>query len=177
MARPGSKAQEGEVSLGTISGVFGIDGELRLFLHNRQSDLLAQERAVVLALPDGSRRPARMRARPGAGGRVLARVDGVDTPEAAAKLQDAEILFPREALPALPEGSWYHAELLGLPVRTASGRDLGKLAEIHGAGGTDVWLIRGPEGETYIPALSANLVRVAPGEEIVVTDESVPVVL
>ena len=51
-----------------------------------------------------------------------------------------------------------------MPVRTASGRALGKLAEIHGAGGTDVWVIRGSEEDTYIPALSANLVRVAPGE-------------
>lgn len=176
MSRP-SVARSDEVSLGFVAGVFGVGGELRLHLHNRASTLLDQPRAVVLALPDGSRRPARLRARPGAGGRVIGLMEGVDSPEAALALMEAEILFPRAALPPLEADTWYHADLLGLPVRTASGRALGRLAEIHGAGGTDVWVIRGPDGDTYIPALKANLVAVKKGEEVVVTDEAVPEIL
>lgn len=174
MARAASAARGDEVSLGSVSGVFGTGGELRLYLHNRASSLLDRWREVVLVLPDGSRRPARMRARPGAGGRVIATVDGLDTPEQAGALMGAEILFLRASLPDLEPDAWYHADLLGLPVHTASGRALGQIAEIHGAGGTDVWVIRGPEGDTYIPVLKRNLVAVTPGQGVVVTDEAVP---
>ncbi len=177
MSRSTSAAREGEVSLGFVSGVFGTDGELRLYLHNRTSRLLDDWREVVLVPRDGVRRSARIRGRSGAGGRVIARIEGVSSPEAAAALMDAEILFARASLPAVEPDAWYHADLLGLPVRTASGRALGRLAEIHSAGGTDVWLIRGPEGETYIPALKVNLVSVQPGQGVVVTDEAVPQIL
>lgn len=174
MARATSAARGDEVSLGSVSGVFGTSGELRLYLHNRTSTLLESWRDVVLVSPEGVRRPARMRARPGAGGRVLATVEGVESPEQAGALMGSEILFLRASLPKVEPDTWYHADLLGLPVRTASGRELGRIAEIHGAGGTDVWVIRGPDGDTYIPVLKVNLVSVKLGQGVVVTDEAVP---
>lgn len=177
MADTTSAARDGEVSLGYISGVFGVSGEVRLYLHNRESDLLSRPREVLLVLPDGQRSPVRLHTRSGAGGRVLAEIEGVSTPEAAAKLVNAEILIPRAELPRLGPDTWYQADLLGLPVYDASGRLIGTLSEIHGAGGTDVWLIQGPAGETYIPALKANLVAVRPGDRIIVTDEAVPEIL
>jgi 16S rRNA processing protein RimM len=172
-----SAARDDEVSLGYVSGVFGVSGEVRLYLHNRESELLSRPREVVLAAADGQRSPVRLRTRAGAGGRVLGEIEGVSTPEAANRLIHCEILIPRAELPRLGPDTWYQADLLGLPVYDASGRLVGTLTEVHGAGGTDVWLIQGPEGETYIPALKANLVAVRPGDRIIVTDEAVPEIL
>ncbi|HNC96654.1 MAG TPA: hypothetical protein PKW90_11050, partial [Myxococcota bacterium] len=70
----------GEVVLGEISGVFGIRGELRIFLHYRESDTLRTERSVILVSPEGQRRDVQMIVRPGAGKRILAKVRGVETP-------------------------------------------------------------------------------------------------
>ena len=133
---PRDGAREGEISLGRVSGVFGIRGEVRLFLHNRDSDLLAAGQDVTLLLPSGQRQAARLRTRSGAGKRVLGEIRGVTTPEAAQALMDAEILFPKAALPALEEDTYYHHQLLGLPVRTESGLELGKIAEIYAASST-----------------------------------------
>lgn len=152
---------------------FGYHGELRLFLHNPDdSVLLRGPQSVILALPDGARREVRLVARPGAGRRVLGRIDGVETEEQAQALQQAEILIRRADLPRLEEGVWYHHDLLGTPVRTASGRPLGRVAEIHSQGGTDVWVLRGAGPERYLPALRALLLEVLPGEQIVVADEA-----
>lgn len=177
MAQPPSQARPDEVSLGRVEALFGVSGELRLFLYNRQSELLFQPREVTLAFGDRSRRQVRMHARPGAGLRVLARIEGIDTPEEASKLVGAEILLPRAALPPPEPDAWYHADLLGTPVFTASGREIGRIAEIHSAGGTDTWTIRGPEGETYLPVLRALLREVRPGERVVVSDEAVPEII
>ena len=68
-----------EVRLGRVSGVFGVSGELRLFLHNRESELFAGDGAVVtLVSPSGNRESHRLRSRHGAGKRILGRIEGGD---------------------------------------------------------------------------------------------------
>lgn len=163
---------ETEVSLGYVSGVFGWQGELRLFLYNPASDLLFTERDVVLVSEGGARRPARLCARHGAGKRVLGRVVGVETEAAANVLVGAQILVPRASLPPPEPDTWYHHEILGLPVRTESGRELGHVAEISSAGEIDVWIVRGPDGEHYIPARKALLKVVDTQTGVVVADEA-----
>lgn len=165
-------SSETEVSLGYVSGVFGWQGELRLFLYNPASELLFTERDVVLVSQGGARRPARLLARRGAGKRVLARVQGVDTEAAAQILVGAEVVVSRGDLPPPEPDSWYHYEIIGLPVHTVSGRFLGNVAEIHTSGDLDVWIVRGPGGELFLPARKALLKVVDPRSGVVVADEA-----
>ena len=172
MNRTRSRARPNEISIGHVAGVFGVHGEVRLFLHNPASDLLNSERSVSLAAPDSARQQAHLLARPGAGKRVLGRVRGVTTPEGAAALVGSEILIDRAELPSLEEGTWYHADLIGVPVRTESGTDLGAIREIFSTGDQDIWVVVSTEGERFIPALKRLLVHVQPGVSVVVTDEA-----
>ncbi len=174
MAR--SFAGPDEVSLGSISGIFGLGGEVRVFLHNRESGLLETPRPVVLVSPDGERRPSRLRTRPGAGGRVLGRLDGVGDREQARALMGWEILIARSELPRPEEGEYYHHQLLGLAVVDRDGRPLGTLRAVH-EGQVDLWEVRGPEGTRYVPALSEIVLDVdlAAGR-LVVAAEDVPLV-
>jgi 16S rRNA processing protein RimM len=160
-----------EVRFGTVTGLFGIRGEVRVYLYNPASTLLRKGFDVALVAPDGARRAARISTRSGAGKRILGRIDGISTPEAAETLVDWEICVPKAALPPTDEGEWYHHELLGLPVRTASGEVLGRLAEIHATGEMDVWVVRSATEEHFVPVLLDLIERVVPGVEIVLTDE------
>lgn len=169
MAAP-SLARADELSLGTITGVFGVKGEVRLFLHNPSTELFEDYLDVTLAWPDGQREVVSLGARPGAGRRIIGLIEGVETVEDAEGLIGAEILIAKDRLPPPEEGAWYHHQILGTPVRTASGTPLGSLAEILPSGDVDIWIVRGLGEERYIPALKANLVDVRPGQEIVVTD-------
>lgn len=82
----------------------------------------------------------------------------------------ADILYPKAQLPDLDEDTYYHHELIGLPVRTASGEQLGHIREIISSGDVDLWVVRAPGSEAYIPAVSDEIVSVTPGVEVVVVD-------
>ncbi|MFT4979611.1 MAG: 16S rRNA processing protein RimM [Myxococcota bacterium] len=163
-------ADKDEVILGRINGVFGIRGEVRLFLYNPLTDLLMGGADVVLRTEAGVRRKARLSSRPGAGKRVLGRIAGVTTPEAARALMGADIIYPKALLPELEEDTYYHHEIIGIPVETESGELLGTLQEIVTSGNVDLWVVRGHGTEAYIPAVGDEIVSVEPGVKIIVAD-------
>ena len=169
---PGVASQGPEdVLMGRVDGVFGLQGELRLYLYNPDTPVFARPRDVTVVRSDGSRQVVWLEVRPGAGKRILGRIRGVDTPEAASDWVGCDIFVPRSALPALGSDAWYHRDLIGIPVVTASGRALGTLTEISDHGEVDIWVCVGPDGERYVPALRENLIEVTPGVRVVVRDD------
>ncbi len=128
----------------------------------RPSRLLLLEGAAAGGLP-GEEPPARplpvewVRA---AGRRLIIKLGGVDTREAAAALAGCPLGLPRGAAPHLPEGHYYHYDILGLAVVDAEGRDLGRVAEIVSTGANDVYVVRGPRGEWLLPAVRQMITAV-----------------
>ena len=158
--------------LGHIAGVFGVRGELRLWLDNPESPwLFDAPRPVFLRSPDGAERSVQLQARPGAGRRVLGRIPGLQCREDAEAVVGWRILAAREALPEPDDGSWYVEELMGLEVTTDTGKVLGRLVQVHQNAPVEVWEVRGPEGLFYVPVLLDNIVEV--GERIIVADRGV----
>lgn len=161
-----------DVVLGEVVGVFGFRGELRLQLYHREGGtLFGREVTGTLVAPDGTRRDVRLTARSGAGKRVLARIAGVDTEDAARALQGYTLVVGRDVLPPPAEGEYYLHDILGLPVRSAAGEPLGTLADVV-AGERDVWVIERPDGsEAYVLAAPEAVLKVDLGAgEIVLAD-------
>lgn len=135
---PGRGLGGDEVELGRVVGVFGVRGEVRVHLHNRESSVLLRgTHDVVLVLPDGSRARAGLQCRPGAGKRILGRLEGVGSREGAAELKNTLIVIPRDALPAVDEGEFYVADLQGLRV-LVDGVDRGRVVDVHNTPGGDL---------------------------------------
>jgi len=66
-----------------------------------------------------------------------------------------------DTLPNLPEGQYYHHQLIGLQIVTEQGSRLGKLVEILETGSNDVYVISGEEGqEILLPALEGVILAV-----------------
>jgi 16S rRNA processing protein RimM len=153
-ALPGRGLTDSEVELGHISGVFGLRGEVRLFLHNQKSQTLARELPVVLVDRDGNRFAARLQARSGAGKRVLGRIPGIDGPEAARELMGLVIGIAKELLPKPAAGEFYVHELEGM--RVIVGREhVGDVLGVHATDGGDVIEIgrEGSDEAWFIPAV------------------------
>lgn len=85
---------------------------------------------------------------------LLLTFEGYSTPESVGVLRN-QILYVRTAdLPPLPDGEYYHHQLLGLNVVDEAGKLLGKVFEILETGANDVLIVR-PEtgGEILLPLI------------------------
>jgi 16S rRNA processing protein RimM len=59
----------------------------------------------------------------------------------------------------LPDGVYYHWEIIGLRVETEEGESLGSLGQILSTGANDVYVVRTPDGsELLLPAI-AEVIR------------------
>ncbi len=97
------------------------------------------------------------------GDRVLVRLAGVDTPERAAALRGAALAVRREDAVRPPPGAHFVFEVLGLPVVTEGGAEVGTVTEILRTPAHDVYVVTAPDGrEHLIPAVGAVVVAVDP---------------
>jgi 16S rRNA processing protein RimM len=91
---------------------------------------------------------------------VLVRFDEIPDRTAAEALSGAYLFVPADSSPALPEGEFWPQQILGAEVRLESGRSLGRVAEIVRTQANDVWVTRGEDRESLIPALRDVVVSV-----------------
>ncbi len=58
----------------------------------------------------------------------------------------------------MPQGEYFHFQLLGLRVVTDDAEELGEITEIIETGSNDVYVVTGDTGQVLIPAI-ASVVR------------------
>jgi 16S rRNA processing protein RimM len=150
------KAAEGRwVLLGHIAGAHGVSGwvkvhsltEPREAIFEYQPWLLGEERQQVRVLQGKEH-----------GNRLIALLDNADTREAAEALIGRAIAVRREQLPEPAPGQYYWADLEGLRVRLADGRELGAVERMLATGANDVMVVRG-ERERLIPFVLGRYVK------------------
>lgn len=88
---------------------------------------------------------------------IIARLDGVDDRDQAAKLIASEIAVDRDSLPATAEDSFYWADLEGLKIVTSDGTDYGRVAYLLETGSNDVLVTTG-KPERLIPFIMGKVV-------------------
>jgi 16S rRNA processing protein RimM len=77
------------------------------------------------------------------------------------------LTVPREALPPLAEGEYYHADLIGSPCVSTDGEDLGVCVAIDDFGAGDVIEVERPDGKRFMVPMNAEAVPEW-GERIVI---------
>jgi len=93
-------------------------------------------------------------------GRLLLGFGGVADRHAAEQLRGRELFVPEAQAPPLPEGQYYHFQIMGLKV-VEHGVELGVIADILDYAANDVYVLRRPDGgETLIPALKSVVKQV-----------------
>lgn len=133
---------EDRVCVGAIAGAFGVKGEVRLkSFCSDPEDVAAYG---PLETEDATRRFEITLVKPVKNG-FAARLSGVRSKEAADALRGTRLYAGRDALPALEEEEYYHADLIGLEVRDTGGTLLGKIRAIHDHGAGDLLEVHGPD--------------------------------
>jgi 16S rRNA processing protein RimM len=148
------------VLVGRVVKPQGRHGEVVVLPLSDRPDRFPTLRRAFVPAPGGGAREVRvLRCWPHNDRYVLA-IDGVSTIDEAEKLRGVELRIAPEDLAALPAGSFYHHQLLGLRVEDERGTEIGAVAEVMETGAeVRVLVVRGPEGETLLP-FAAHFVKV-----------------
>ena len=142
--------------VGVVLGAHGVNGEVRVRVlsdvphrFNPGETLLLQDRERTIESSSFSNR-----------GALLLKLQGINSPAAARELTGLELTARTDSSPPLPEGEFFHYQLIGLQVVTDEGESLGRITEIIVTGSNDVYVVTGPGGDILLPALSQVILNV-----------------
>ena len=86
--------------------------------------------------------------------RILLRLEGLESRGDVDDTRGALLEVPEGDLVRDPDAHLVY-EIVGLEVVTEEGRSLGKVSEVLSTGANDVYVVKGPSGETLIPAIAS----------------------
>ena len=86
-------------------------------------------------------------------GKAIIKVNTIDSIEDAEKLRGQLVEIHHSQLHTLPEGQYYHFQLIGLEVWTTQGELLGNITEILSTPSNDNYVVSGAKREILIPAI------------------------
>ena len=142
---------------GKIVNTHGVRGEVRITPWADSADFLRRFRVFYI---DGTPyRVLRIRVHKS---QLIAALEGVEDVNAAMALKNRVICIRREDA-HLPEGRYFVQDLIGLPVRTDAGEDLGTLAEVLDLPQGQVYVVKGKR-EILIPDVPAFILNIDPEE-------------
>lgn len=147
------------IAVGQVMGVHGVHGDLRIKLHNPESDVLFDLPGVQLRTQAGTCWYDLEQVRPGGKG-LLVRLAGIDSTEKAKLLYGHEVCVERSDLPELPAGEFYHCDLEGVPAVNAAGEPVGTVERVVEYPAADVLRVVGPRGVLEVPMREPYLLAV-----------------
>ncbi len=145
------------VTLGRVSGLFGVKGWLKVHSYTDPRESIVGFETWVLRsgndeqtveLEDGRKQ----------GRTVAAKLKAIDDRDQARALVGAEIAVERDALAPCEPGEYYWTDLEGSTVVTAEGDTLGRLDYVFETGGHDVMVVEG-DRQRLIPFVQEKVVR------------------
>jgi 16S rRNA processing protein RimM len=143
------------VPLGHISGVHGVRGWVKVHSLTEPREAIFDYQPWLLGEALEAVRVSEGRKH---GNRLIARLEGVDSREAAEERVNRSIAVYREQLPETGDDRFYWTDLVGLTVRLEDGRELGAVERLMATGANDVLVVRG-EQERLIPFVPGQYVK------------------
>ena len=133
---------------GEVVSTHGIQGEIKILPWADSPDFLLGFRTLYL-----NGKPYTVRASRVHKTCVLAKLEGIDTPEQATLLRGQTVTVDRTGV-KLPEGTVFIADLLGCRALDEDGTEIGTIADVLTMPSSDVYVIKGEK--TYmVPAVKA----------------------
>ncbi len=145
-----------KVVLGRISGVYGVQGWVRIHSDTRPREGILNYSPWYLG-GTGDWRAVVVRGGRLQGKGLVARIEGVVDRDQARALMGLDIAVRRDQLPPVAADEVYWSDLEGLEVVTLEGVPLGRVRHLFETGANDVLVVCG-ERERLIPLLWGRVV-------------------
>lgn len=135
---------------GKIVTTHGIRGEIKIMPYTDYPELLCEFDRLFIGKNHEEIAVERSRAFKGM---VIAKLEGVDTPEEASKLRNKLLYMHRDDL-ELDEDTYFIQDLIGMEVHDVDTDFVyGKIDDVMQTGANDVYVINGAGREYLIPAI------------------------
>jgi 16S rRNA processing protein RimM len=159
--QPAGSPSSGEpvfLAVGKLGRPHGVRGEIFLHILTDFPERLAAGVKVFLG-PDYE--PIEIRGQRWHRNALLLSLAGYRTPEAVAILTNQYLFVKADDRPLLPEGEYYHHQMIGLQVLDEQGLVLGTLSQILETGANDVYVVLPLQGaEILLPAIEDVILEI-----------------
>ena len=136
------------ITIGQILAPWGVKGKLKVKVVTDFPQRFTPSSTVYI-----NRQPMTIDSAEWHKGNVIIKLSTIDSIEAAQRLKGQPLEIHHSQLKPLPEGQYYHFQLIGLEVWTTQGKLLGNITEILTAESNDTYIVHGTRGEILIPAI------------------------
>ena len=158
---PSRAAGQGDnrIALGRITGSFGVRGWVKLVSYTEPPEQILAFPVWRADLPGGGHRDLRHLEGRRHGKGLVARLTGIDDCDQASALSRLELWIELSELPALKDGDYYQADLVGLEVVNLEGHVLGRVDHFLDTGANAVMVVIG-EREHWLPMVPRHVPKV-----------------
>lgn len=134
---------------GKIVNTHGIRGEVKIMPYTDVPELLCEFDRLFLNKQEIFIERSRV-----SKNMVIAKLEGVDTPEHAEKLRNKILYMHRDDL-ELDDDTYFIQDLIGIEVKDVeTGVIYGKIVDVMQTGANDVYVIKGTDREYLVPAIA-----------------------
>ncbi|HEX8720802.1 MAG TPA: ribosome maturation factor RimM [Pyrinomonadaceae bacterium] len=160
------------VAVARVAKPRGVKGEVACDLLTDFPERFEWLEELVAVFPGGGRRRLGLEGHWFHGGRVVLKLAGYDSPEAAAALAGCELAVPESEAVELEEGEFYDWQLEGCRVETVEGRAVGSVREVlHTGGEAPVLVILDGGGrESLVPLAESICVEIDVAAKLIRVD-------
>jgi 16S rRNA processing protein RimM len=141
--------------VGQVTAAYGVEGAVKVFPLTDFDDRFQKGSTLVL---EGTERVVEWSRN--AGGGLVLKLRGIENRTMAELYRGRYLEVPEAAARPAGEGRFYHHQLIGLPVSTATGTRMGVIEEVLERPANDVWVSRDGTVEYLIPATRDAVVEV-----------------
>jgi 16S rRNA processing protein RimM len=136
------------ITVAQILAPWGTEGKLRVEVVTDFPHRLAPHSPVYV-----DHKPMTIASTSWQKGQAIVKLEGIDSVADAEGLRGKTLDIHHSQLETLPEGQYYHFQLIGLEVWTSQGEFLGKVTGILSGSSNDNYVVSSEKGEILIPAI------------------------
>ena len=146
------------LAVGKLRRPHGVHGEILMDIYTDFPERLVADIVIYVGSEYLPLQLVRIRKH---GGALLLTLDGYTTPESVGQFRNQIVYVTTLDRPPLPEGDYYHHQLLGLRVVDESGMLLGRIIDILETGANDVLVVRPTTGpELLLPLIDEVILAI-----------------
>ncbi|MEE9351848.1 MAG: ribosome maturation factor RimM [Thiotrichaceae bacterium] len=152
------------LTLGKISGVFGVKGWVKIFSHTSPKQQIVKYSPLYLYKKGvngnkGSWQAINVIKGQKQGKAVIAQLEGIDDRDHAFSLIGTEIGIKKDQLVKLSKDNFYWTDLEGVSVFTLEDVELGVVDWVFDTGSNNVLVVKGEEREHMVPWIKDDVIK------------------